>query len=197
MDLLRVQQRIWGFRRQAAKVGVRLTLSAALLFAPIAHAEVTAASVDGGLVFNGQYQKIKPIIIDDQPGGIVDQALYYYKLIRASGVPVILRGICVSACGFVLILPTQQVCVEPTAALGFHLASDDEGNSLPEYSHALYNRYFPKPVLDWLASKKLTQKVQYMDADTIVKLGIFPACQVIGGPNGNEKQTEAAKVIRD
>lgn len=145
-------------------------------YATVGVASELSATIDGGLVFNGQYQRVKPIVIDDQPGGIVDQALYYYKLIKESGVPVVLRGICVSACGFVLILPPQQVCVEPTAALGFHLASDDEGKSLPEYSYALYHRYFPPAVLEWLKDKKLTQKVQYMDAETIVKLGIFPAC---------------------
>jgi hypothetical protein len=162
----------------ALAAGALALAAAAILTIPsLGHAEVPIYTPLDDMLFNGQVLHVKPIIIDDQPGGIVDQALYYYKLIRASGVPVVLRGICVSACGFVLILPSQQVCVEPTAALGFHLASDDEGNSLPEYSHALYNRYFPKPVLDWLKDKKLTQKVQYMDADTIVKLGIFPACQ--------------------
>jgi hypothetical protein len=173
-----------------------LALAAALTFPCLMYATVANACVGGGsthcteifppgftsVAFNGHILNVLPIVIDDEPGGLVQQSLDYYRTLKGAGVPVILRGMCVSACTFILMLPPEQVCIEPTSSLGFHLASNEDGKSLPELTYALARRYYPQPVLDWLATKKLTQEVVYMDAATVVKLGIFPAC---GGSNGN------------
>lgn len=118
-----------------------------------------------------------PIVIDYDGGGNISTYMEWFKRLKESGTPVVLRGLCISACTFVLILPKDQVCVEPTASLAFHLASDGEGGD-EAYTRALIRRYYPKPVQDFLADKKLTVgREEYMTAAEIVKLGIFPACK--------------------
>lgn len=138
-------------------------------------ASLKIASVALALLLAGPALAQKAVIIDDDGGGEVDTYLNWYQRLKASGVPVVLRGICESACGFVLMLPSRQVCVEPTASLGFHLASS--GHTLmPDYSGALFRRYTPMAVQHWLSDKTLTATMIFMTADEIVGLGVFPAC---------------------
>ncbi len=123
-----------------------------------------------------------PFVIDDDGGGEVSTFQMWYERVKEAGVPVRLRGICMSACTFVLILPPSQVCVEPTASLGFHLAADKFGPD-PAMTAAIIRRSYPQVVQDWLKDKKLAlERMIFMDAETIVKLGIFPACDVPAAP---------------
>lgn len=122
---------------------------------------------------------VSAVIIDDDVGGSVETYLAWYQRLKDSGVPVVLRGICDSACGFVLMLPAAQVCVEPTASIGFHLAIAGH-TPLPDYTAALYRRYTPIAVQTWLRDKTLTSLMIYMTAEEIVDLGVFPACSVDG-----------------
>lgn len=120
---------------------------------------------------------IKPIIIDNNPGGQVGTFAAFYDALRASGVPVVLRGLCMSACTLILELPKTQVCVEPTASLGFHLAVNGETNVPdPEMTQALIRRYYPSAVQAWLTTKDLSPKLTFMSADEIVALGVFNPC---------------------
>jgi hypothetical protein len=137
---------------------VAAALAACLTFASVSHAQVS-----------------KPIVIDDDDGGNVDNFLLWYGRLRASGTPVILRGICISACTFVLALPKSQVCVEPTASFGFHMAAIN-GKAVPGMTGALIRRWYPEPVRRWLADKDLQEEPIYMSASEAVKLGVFPAC---------------------
>jgi hypothetical protein len=119
---------------------------------------------------------ISAFVIDDDGGGEVDTFVMWYDRLKESGTPVRLRGLCLSACTFVLTLPRSQVCVEPTASLGFHLAADRAGEDEP-LTRAIIRRRYPVVVQDWLADKELTlRRMVFMDAKTIVRLGIFPAC---------------------
>ena len=116
-------------------------------------------------------------MIDDSPGGEIDTFRSFYAALKNSRVPVILRGICVSACTLILMLPKSQVCVEPTALLGFHLASDGSGTPLPEYTEALIRRLYPTAIRDWLKGQVLTiEHILWMPADEIVQLGVFSPC---------------------
>lgn len=129
----------------------------------------------------------EPIIIDDDDGGQVDQFLMWYKRLADSGVPVVLRGICVSACTLVLRLPKSQVCVEPSASFGFHLWSMYSTPS-PSFTWAGARRYYPKVVQEWLkAQPPLGLAPTYMTAEEIVKLGIFPWCSP---PEDEDTDTE-------
>jgi hypothetical protein len=118
-----------------------------------------------------------PVIIDDDHGGSVDTFVMWFQRLKASGTPVVIRGMCESACTFVLLLPREQVCVEPTASLGFHLATIN-GHDEPEVTGALIRRWYPEVVQQWLSTKRLRAAPLYMDAATIVTLDIFPACSI-------------------
>lgn len=119
------------------------------------------------------------VVIDDDPGGIVDTYLMWYGRIKQSGAPVVLRGVCVSACTFILALPKDQVCVEPTASLGFHLATMD-GKADPWVTIALINRYYPPAVRAWIKERWPLKvwPILYMSANEIISLGIFSPCNV-------------------
>lgn len=119
----------------------------------------------------------EPFVIDDDDGGQVDTFIMWYARLKASGAPVVLRGICVSACTLVLTLPRDQVCVEPTASLGFHLWSVG-GKVDPALTQATITRYYPPAVQTWLAGKKLADwPIAFMAAKEIVSLGILDPCE--------------------
>ncbi len=118
----------------------------------------------------------KPVVIGDDGGGNIHTFSMWYERIRDSGVPVVLRGICDSACTIVLSLPHDQVCVERTASLGFHLASVND-EAAPSMTGAMIRRWYPEPVRKWLMGQTLHEAPLYMTADEVIKLGIFPACK--------------------
>lgn len=116
-------------------------------------------------------------VIDDDDGGSIEVFRMWYKRVADSGVPVVLRGICASACTFVLSLPKSQVCVEPTASLGFHTWTTF-GNPDPDYTAAGARRLYPLVVQEWVSEHRIVPwPITYMTAGEIVKLGIFPACE--------------------
>src|SRR5437870_13587203 len=124
----------------AAWLGLILFLGLALGAALPARADAVRADAPAGI-----------IIIDNDDGGNIGTFLMWYARLRASGTPVHLRGICASACTFVLTLPPAQVCVEPTASLAFHLLQDGRsGRPLPEQTQATIRRYYPTAVQAWL-----------------------------------------------
>lgn len=136
-----------------------------------------AFAVSSAKIVTPAQAAVSPVIVDDDGGGAIHTYISFYKRLKASGVPVVLRGVCISACTLILILPKDQVCVEPTASLGFHLASDGEGADEP-YTQALIRRHYPAAVQKWLADKKLTLgREEYLSAAEIVKMGLFPACK--------------------
>lgn len=119
---------------------------------------------------------VKPIIIDNDSGGNIQFFAMWYDRVRDSGVPVRVRGMCDSACTIVLSLPREQVCMEPTASFGVHLASYN-GESAPSLTGAMIRRWYPEPVRKWLIGQTLHEAPLYMNANTVVRLGIFPACE--------------------
>lgn len=123
------------------------------------------------------HAEVRPIILGDDYGGNVATFVMWFKRIADSGVPVRIRGLCISACTFVLMLPKSQVCIEPTASLGFHLASTEDEADIP-MTQALIRRYYPEAVRKWLIGKTLTERLYFMRADEVVKLDVFPACDM-------------------
>lgn len=120
----------------------------------------------------------RPVVINDDGGGNIRTFVMWYERIRDSGVPVVLRGICDSACTLVLTLPHDQVCVEPTASLGFHLASYSD-EAAPSLTGAMIRRWYPAKVREWLVGQTLHEAPLYMTAEEVVKLGIFAACKPV------------------
>lgn len=121
------------------------------------------------------------IVIGDNPGGEVWTFAQFYGWIKASGVPVRVRGICISACTLVLALPREQVCIEPTGTMALHLAATETpaGKMEPDRdaSAAFVRRFYPKELQDYLAKHPLTPKLMYLSADELVKNGIMRACE--------------------
>lgn len=118
----------------------------------------------------------KPVVIGDDGGGNIHTFEMWYNRLRDSGVPVILRGVCDSACTIVLSLPHDQVCVERTASLGFHLASYGDV-AAPSTTGAMIRRWYPEAVRNWLVGQTLHEAPLYMTAEEVVHLGIFAACK--------------------
>lgn len=131
---------------------------ALLTFASVAHAEV------------------RPIIIDNDGGGNIATFTMWYNRLRESGVPVRVRGICDSACTLALSLPHDQVCMEGTGSFGFHLASYND-EAAPGVTGAMIRRWYPLAVRKWLMGQTIHEAPLYMTANTVVRLGIFPACE--------------------
>lgn len=122
------------------------------------------------------HAEVKPIIIDNDGGGNIAFFSMWYERLRESGVPVRVRGMCDSACTIVLSLPRSQVCMEPTGSFGIHLASYD-GESAPSMTGAFIRRWYPEPVRKWLTGQTLREAPLYLNANTVVRLGIFPMCE--------------------
>lgn len=63
--------------------------------------------------------------ITNDPGGRIVDFYRRYDNLRNNGAPVIIDGLCASACTLVTALvPSQNVCITPRARLGFHSAFD-------------------------------------------------------------------------
>lgn len=140
------------------KIGVTAAALAILTFASLAHAEV------------------KPLVIDNDDGGVVDTFIMWYDRVRDSGVPVRVRGLCSSACTIVTSLPKSQVCIEPTASFGFHLFSVG-GDPDMGATQAYVRRYYPLALQAWLKTQSdLTPRVVYMSAAVAVESGTINAC---------------------
>lgn len=137
---------------------ITAAIAAILTFASLAHAEV------------------RPLVIDNDDGGDVDTFIMWYERVRQSGVPVRVRGICASACTIVTSLPKEQVCIEPTASLGFHLFRVN-GDSDPGATQAYIRRYYPVELQAWLKDQPdLTPNVVYMSAAEAVESGSVRPC---------------------
>jgi len=142
-------------------------------------AAVTAVTFPVQAQVIGPVAPVDPIVLDDSEGGQISTFLDFFKAIKASHVPVQIRGWCFSACTLVLMMPKEQLCVEPGALFGFHLATTGGGftsTPLPEITQALYKRYMPAGVLAWLATKTLTSDLSYLTADEAIGLDAVAAC---------------------
>lgn len=124
---------------------------------------------------------VQPIVIGDDLGGDVDFFLMWYGRVRDSGVPVVIRGLCQSACTLVMLLPPAQVCIEPTASLGFHLFARG-GTADPNLTRAYSRRYYPAPLQKWLDSIKLSTSMIFLAAADVVRLEIMRPCTPLPTP---------------
>lgn len=116
------------------------------------------------------------ILLQNDPGGNVDDHVKWYARLARSRIPVRIAGECNSACTFVLKLPPSQVCMTRGSTLGFHVASTD-GKPDRKVTRRIVHEIYPKPVRDWIrANGPLQQKVKPMSAKTAIALGVVKAC---------------------
>lgn len=122
---------------------------------------------------------VKPgeIVIGNDPGGDVEDYARWIHRIEEAQIPVRFRGACISACTLLLSLPKEQLCVEPKAKFGFHLASIDGKPDVKE-TRFIMEVYYPRPIINWIMKRwPLTRDVVFMDADEIKSLGVVDACK--------------------
>jgi hypothetical protein len=61
------------------------------------------------------------VVVAHNRGGVIDEFLHKYEVIRASGEEVIVAGECSSACTMMLgIVPDSKICAMPGGVFGFH-----------------------------------------------------------------------------
>jgi hypothetical protein len=117
-----------------------------------------------------------PIVIGDDDGGSVDEHVKFYARIMASGVPVRVEGICVSACTIVLWLPKSQVCVAPTASFGFHAARFNQYWHRT-FTEAMARRYYPEAIRKWIKEHDANVPIpEYMTAEEVVAADVLAYC---------------------
>ncbi|WP_083219046.1 hypothetical protein [Bradyrhizobium icense] len=95
--------------------------------------------------------------IAGDPGGYIGRYVHKYQRLRASGQPVVIDGLCASACTIVLSsIPANRICVTAQANLAFHAAWDfvPRGRPVtnPGATRRLYSMY-PAPVRRWIADR--------------------------------------------
>jgi hypothetical protein len=95
--------------------------------------------------------------IADDRGGQIGSYITKFQGLRSSGQPVIIDGLCASACTIVLgAVPHDKICVTSRAALGFHAAYDFGINGRTftnrEATMMLYSMY-PAPVQRWIVAR--------------------------------------------
>ena len=122
----------------------------------------------------------KPYVIWRDAGGDPNSYITHFGALREANIPVEIRGACLSACTIVLELPPTQVCIAPDARLGFHMAETLREGGLyfeadPEYTRDFIERFYPKPVQDWLKTQILPVGI-YLSGEQLIQMGVFPAC---------------------
>lgn len=128
--------------------------------------------------------EVRPLVIDNDDGGDVDTFIMWYERVRASGVPVRVRGLCASACTIVVSLPREQVCIEMTASLGFHLFAV-RGDFDPNATQAYIRRYYPIELQAWLKGQPaLTPVVVYMSATEAIESDSMRLCDPLTDDDG-------------
>lgn len=119
-----------------------------------------------------------PLVIDNDPGGDIDQEWLWVSRIELAGTPIRFRGECDSACTLLLSLPKSQMCAEPTALFGFHLATHEEtGKPVDQGTmDRLSHRFYPPALRAWLSKQHLEASLTYLYAEDAIKLGVVNAC---------------------
>ncbi|MDO5706574.1 MAG: hypothetical protein Q4G49_16110, partial [Paracoccus sp. (in: a-proteobacteria)] len=88
----------------------------------------------------------KPIVIRDDRGGNVLQAIQRRNQLAQSGRPVEIRGYCRSACTIYITLP--NACLGPGARVGFHAPRIDGTAIIPPYVDQMMGQYYRGGIRD-------------------------------------------------
>ncbi len=119
--------------------------------------------------------------INGDRGGRIGTYVDKYQSVRDSGEPVVIDGLCASACTIVLAaVPRDRICVTANANLGFHAAWDfGEGGrpvTNPAATQMLYAMY-PRKVRKWIAARGgLRPKMVFARGKSLAALG-YKSCR--------------------
>lgn len=113
---------------------------------------------------------VKPFLIGNDPGGEGDDYILMFRRLQASGIPVIIDGLCKSACTIVLSLPPEQVCATPTGRFGFHdIEDDDRGRERVNRQLTLQiaRRLYPPKVFELFKTLKFNKHNDTIDVPAL------------------------------
>jgi len=115
------------------------------------------------------------IRIKNDRGGEIDRYVDKYEKLRASRQPVMIDGLCASACTIVLtaIVP-RNICVTPRAILAFHAAWDFSTNGRivtnAGATRFLYSMY-PSQIQRWLDNRGgLTPRTVFLEGKQLERM---------------------------
>lgn len=136
------------------------------------------------------------IVIDDDPGGDVDQQVRWMRRAEDAGVAFRFRGICDSACVFNLHNPNK--CVEPTASFGIHQTAVN-GIRDSMATGATARRWLPEVLVRAVYAMERAGwpshgRPVYISAETMVKAGVVAWCDGYASePEADEGEVEPSK----
>jgi hypothetical protein len=113
--------------------------------------------------------------ITDDHGGNIGAYWLRFSAVRDSNEPVIIDGICASACTLVLgIVPSRRICVTRNAVLGFHAAWRPGFLGLPVINGPATRTllsFYPPAIRQWIARNGgLTDKMLYLSGSDLLAL---------------------------
>ena len=114
---------------------------------------------------HGPYPAAKFITIEDNDGGNVLSFSNWFAILYKSGIPVHIKGDCISACTMVLALGSQA-CLESGAKLGFHVASIN-GKVAAAGTVKMANDYYPSNIRKWFLDTLITREKKHQDMQAL------------------------------
>ncbi|WP_120442533.1 hypothetical protein [Paracoccus yeei] len=113
--------------------------------------------------------KAEPIIILNNKGGNVLEAVQYRNRLAASARPVQVRGYCRSACTIYTTLP--NACLGPNATIGFHAPRIPGTTIIPPLVDEIMGRFYRGGILrKWNSEWKHSLKMHKISARDYVRL---------------------------
>lgn len=140
----------------------RLSVAIALSFGAVAGLTALPSAVQA-------QPRGKPIVIMNNRGGNVVEAIRYRNKLAASGRPVEVRGYCRSACTIYITLP--NACLGPKATVGFHAPRIPGTNIIPPIVDELMAQYYRGGILRmWNSQWKHSLNMHKISAREYVRL---------------------------
>jgi hypothetical protein len=110
-----------------------------------------------------------PIVILNNKGGNVMEAVRYRQQLAASGRRVEVRGYCRSACTIYITLP--NACLGPGATVGFHAPRIPGTTIIPPMVDQIMGNYYRNGILQkWNSEWKYSLKMHKISAQQYVRL---------------------------
>ncbi|MDO5632812.1 MAG: hypothetical protein Q4G22_13390 [Paracoccus sp. (in: a-proteobacteria)] len=111
----------------------------------------------------------EPIVIRNDRGGNVMQAIARRNQLAQSGRRVEVRGYCRSACTIYITLP--NACLGPGARVGFHAPRIEGTTIIPPYVDQMMGAYYRNGIRDrWFGGWNTSRQMQIISAREYVKL---------------------------
>ncbi|MFT4014926.1 MAG: hypothetical protein QM682_16365 [Paracoccus sp. (in: a-proteobacteria)] len=111
----------------------------------------------------------KPVVILNNKGGNVMEAVNYRNELQRSGHPVEVRGYCRSACTIYITLP--NACLGPKATVGFHAPRIPGTSIIPPLVDEIMGNYYRGGIRQkWLGGWNRSLKMHRISAREYVRL---------------------------